>query len=138
MDWQQCITNRIVKDVSIDTHKITSIRLISHEKLKASSSLDDTLYYAKLPLLYDVLRELLECVALQHKYKIYNHECYTAFLKEILHLSLLGDRFDRFRVLRNGINYYGKQITLEEAKTVMQEMKEFIKIIETLIDGAEK
>ncbi len=130
MDWQECLRKRIVKNTSIDSHKITSILEISKEKLKVALLLEDKHYYGKLPLLYETLRELLECLALQHRYKIYNHECYTAFLKEIMHESSLGDSFDKFRILRNGINYYGKKITFEEAQEIMIQMIEFIKKIE--------
>ena len=130
MDWQECITHRIVKDTSIDTHKITSIQEISQEKLKVALLLEDKHYYGKLPLLYETLRELLECLALQEGYKIYNHECYTAFLKEIMHESSFGDSFDKFRILRNGINYYGKKISFEEAQEIMPQMIEFIKKIQ--------
>lgn len=132
INWKDCLQNRIAKEVSRDDNRIKSIREISEEKLKAARFIQDEYYYAKIPLLYDVLRELLECIALEHGYKIYNHECYTAFLKEILHKSYMGDTFDKFRKLRNAINYYGKKITLEEAKEIMIKMMEFIKNLKNM------
>ena len=35
-------------------------------------------------------------------------------------------KFDRFRQLRNGINYYGRTIPLKEAKETIKDIKEMI------------
>ncbi len=91
-----------------------------------------------MTLLYDALRELLEAVALENGYKIYNHECYTAFLKEIINESYLGDEFDKFRVLRNGINYYGRKINQEEGIEIARLMVAFINNIKLLIKKNKK
>lgn len=135
MDWTECLKIRVVKEASRDNNKIISISENAEEKLKVALSLKDERYYGKLPLLYDVLRELLECLALKRGYKIYNHECYTTFLKEIIKDSYLGDTFDKFRLLRNGINYYGKKITLEEAIETIKRMIEFINKIKNLLEN---
>ena len=81
---------------------------------------------------YDCLRILLEKIALQHNFKIYNHECYTSFLKEVLNESRLGDEFDKFRRIRNAINYYGKELSDDEAKEIIIKMKSFIVQIEKI------
>ena len=73
-------------------------------------------------------------MALVKGYKIYNHECYTAFLKEILNESSLGDEFDKFRILRNGINYYGRRITHEEGIGIIRQMIIFIDKINLFIN----
>jgi len=54
---------------------------------------------------YDVLRSLLEAMALRDGYKVYSHEAFTFYLreKEENEISL---KFDRFRKKRNAINYY--------------------------------
>jgi hypothetical protein len=134
MDWQSCITGRIVKEAKTDSNKIASLMEISGNKLGSAKVLGDEHYYAKVSLLYDALRELLECIALERGFKIYNHECYTAFLKEIALESSRGDQFDTFRKVRNGINYYGKKITPEEGKALIAQMLEFI----TFLDDALK
>ena len=43
--------------------------------------------------------------------------------------NLIAEKFDRFRKIRNGINYYGKNITSEECK---ENIKEIIKLINML------
>ena len=78
---------------------------------------------SKLSLAYDSLRELLEALALKNGYKVYNHECYTALLKEILKQSDKGDEFDDIRKTRNAVNYYGKNLSTEEAGKVIEKIK---------------
>jgi len=38
-------------------------------------------------------------------------------------------KFDRFRILRNGIHYYRKTITKEETLKDIQDIKEIIKML---------
>jgi len=66
-------------------------------------------------------------------YKIYNHECYCAFLKEIAGKSDIGDEFNSFRKLRNSINYYGKDISAEEANPVLKDMSKLIEKVKKLL-----
>mgnify|MGYP001613107702 CR=1 FL=1 len=72
---------------------------------------------------------MLEAIAISKGYKIYNHECYTSFLKEVMNESIIGDQFDRFRRIRNDINYYGKDVSASEARAILNEMETFIKIL---------
>lgn len=98
----------------------------SNNKLQSSEqlTLTETTAASKLSLTYDSLRELLESIALKNGYKIYNHECYTAFLKEILNESQRADQFDDLRKARNAVNYYGKEISIEECRILITKIKE--------------
>ena len=78
---------------------------------------------------YDSLRSLLEAISLIKGYKIYSHEAFTPFLKEKLGEERLSTKFDRFRKIRNGLNYYGKSIELTEAKEFTSELKSVIEYI---------
>lgn len=77
---------------------------------------------------YDVLRSILEAVAAIDGYKIYSHEAFTFFLKEKQE-NVISEKFERFRKIRNGINYYGNNISIEEVKEYVPEI---IKLIELL------
>ena len=77
---------------------------------------------------YDVLRSILEAVSVIKEYKIYSHEAYVYFLQEIGE-ELLAIKFDRFRRIRNSINYYGKDISIEETKENIYEIKKMINIL---------
>lgn len=124
MDWKQCTAKRIVKSIQPDIDMVRSLKASSENKFASQEKLELTPVTAgsKVSLAYDSVRELLEALALQQGYKIYNHECYAAFLKEILQQSLLGDIFDEVRKLRNSINYYGKEISPEEAGPEINKM----------------
>src|SRR3989338_5328793 len=124
MDWKECLGKRIAKDVNEDAELIKSLIKTSGKKLESSNRLkiDEVTAESKLSLAYDSLREILESLSLENGYKIYNHECYTAFLKEILNESAKGDTFDEIRKIRNGVNYYGKQLSVEEAETTIKKI----------------
>ncbi|PIU75728.1 hypothetical protein COS75_02820 [Candidatus Pacearchaeota archaeon CG06_land_8_20_14_3_00_35_12] len=126
MDWNECIKKRIAKNVAEDKNLIKSTNEIAENKIRAANSLSDDLYYGKIILLYDALREILECMALGKGYKIYNHECYSSFLKEIIGLSREADIFDNLRKIRNGINYYGIKVSKDEANNIIGDLKQLI------------
>ena len=124
MDWFECNKKRIVKEVSIDEELANSLINSSEKKNKSQEilPLNDTTSESKISLAYDSLRELLEALSIKKGFKIYNHDCYTAFLKEILTESLMGDEFDEIRKIRNSINYHGKQITIEDCKNILNQI----------------
>ena len=124
MDWFECNKKRIVKEVSIDEELANSLINSSEKKNKSQEilPLNDTTSESKISLAYDSLRELLEALSIKKGFKIYNHDCYTAFLKEILTESLMGDEFDEIRKIRNSINYYGKQISIEDCKNILNQI----------------
>ncbi|RLG13439.1 hypothetical protein DRN69_05585 [Candidatus Pacearchaeota archaeon] len=78
---------------------------------------------------YDILRSILEAISAIEGYKIYSHEAFTCFLKEKKKEDLLSIKFDRFRKIRNSINYYGRDISIEETKENIKEIKKMIKVL---------
>ena len=129
MDWRECCSKKLVRNVKEDSNRMESLKKIAMKKFEGGEKLEDN-YYSSITLLYDCLRMLLECIALEKGYKISNHECYTAFLKEILHDSNSGDKFDNFRRVRNGINYYGEEIDENEGEELVKGLKLFIEEIQ--------
>jgi hypothetical protein len=77
---------------------------------------------------YDLLRSVLEAISSVKGYKIYSHEAFTYFLKENSE-ELLSVKFDRFRRIRNAINYYGEEISTEETKENIKEIKKMINFL---------
>lgn len=136
MDWRSCKAQRFVKEVNKDKNFILSLVRGSLKKLKAQEllKLNEDTATAKVSLAYDSLRELLEATAIARGYKIYNHECYVPFLGEILMDSTSAERFNRLRKIRNDINYYGKDISLPEAESILKEIKELIEKIRTQVE----
>ncbi len=123
-DWKECVNKKEVKQVSPDLEMASSLFKTSENKLISAKELKlrEETVASKISLSYDSIRELLEAIALKKGYKIYNHVCYTSFLKEILNLPEIADEFDSLRKIRNDINYYGKDISLVETKEVIDQL----------------
>ncbi len=134
MDWKSCQNNRLIKAVQKDEPLISSLQQGSEKKLKTNKLLPLTEVTAatKISIIYDALRELLEALALEKGYKVYNHECYCSFLREIMKEDVLAEEFDKWRKLRNSINYYGKEIYVEEAKIVLPEIEKLIEKVKKM------
>ncbi len=134
-DWKSCLDSLIAKSVKPDENMMKSLIKTSKNKLDSESQLEMSNITAasKLSLAYDSLRELLEAFAIKNGYKIYNHECYTAFLKEVMKQSEKGDEFDDIRKIRNDVNYYGKDIDAEEAADTITRIKKLRSFINNLL-----
>lgn len=133
MDWQECKKDGIIKEVKEDVNLIKSTIEVVNIKIESAKALPENHYIGKITLLYDSLRGLLEALSLKKGYKIYNHECYAAFLTEILNLSKEASSFDSLRRIRNGINYYGRKLTDEEAEYTLKEINSLINKLKALI-----
>ncbi len=137
MDWEACKRNYLAKGISPDRNLANSLMASSSKKLHSQSllRLDDETASSKITLAYDSLRERLEALAVLKGYKIYNHECYCAFLKEVMDQSSLGDMFDSMRKIRNSINYYGKEVSAGEAEPLLGKMERLVRDVESIIGG---
>ena len=122
IDWQTCCLKKIVKEVGLDEGLINSLIVSSKKKLASSKELklSEITASSKISLAYDSLRELLEAFGLKKGYKVYNRECFVSFLKEIVGNSDLADEFDSLRILRNSLNYYGKEVDLESVPGILE------------------
>ncbi|MFC1774743.1 hypothetical protein ACFLZN_00320 [Nanoarchaeota archaeon] len=81
-----------------------------------------------LSISYEALREILEAMCLMEGYRVYSHEAYTAFLKEICEFTI-SEKFDRLRKLRNGVNYYGSPVSINVSKEAREEVISLCKIL---------
>lgn len=111
MDWRQCLVKN-ARVAERDDDLIKSLIESADLNLDVAKSIkqNDKSYSSIVVLSYDSLRMLLEALALDYGYKIYNHECYYSFLREILKMDNLAEKFNPVRLIRNGINYYGKRL----------------------------
>lgn len=126
MDWDECKLKNFVKLSSVDENLIKSLILQSQKKLITDkfSPLNKDTASTKVSNNYDSLREILEAIAIQKGFKIYNHDCFSAFLKEIIRLEKESFEFDNLRRIRNSINYYGKDLGIEEARDLILKINE--------------
>ena len=77
---------------------------------------------------YDILRAILEAIAISKGYKIYTHEAFTSFLR-LNNEEAIAEKFDTFRRIRNGINYYGEDISVKETEENVAEIRFLIKTL---------
>lgn len=79
--------------------------------------------------LYEGLREYCEAIGLLQGYKFLDHESITYFIRDILKEPIY-KKFDRYRKLRNGINYYGEDIDVETVKEAIEDIPALINKLE--------
>ncbi len=131
MDWQECIDSGMAKKINPDKEMVNSLLSSADKRIKSADLLktDNITANSKLSLSYDALREVLEALAIKQGYKIYNHECYTCFLREILKASIEAEEFDSLRRIRNKINYYGKELSINESDELIKKIKSLRNIV---------
>jgi len=124
MDWKECKDKKFVKEVRVDDNLVESLAKSSNKKFVSSErlELDETTSSTKISIIYESLRELLEAVAIMKGFKIYNHECFCSFLSEICNEKGLSKEFDKFRRIRNQVNYYGKDVPPKDARVLIDEI----------------
>lgn len=124
MEWEEC-TEKFVKIGSKDVQRARSLASLSLNRMKMfeRTNPDENNVSVIISNIYDSILEVCQAIACSKGYKIYNHECITAFFKVIEKKNEIVEKFDRFRKIRISINYYGKRIELKEGISILDEMK---------------
>jgi hypothetical protein len=136
MNLDNCIKKGFVKQIKVDKKRVRAIITTANSKEITENNIpfNNINSIAKITLRYSILRELLETLAILNNYKIYNHECYSAFLKQVLNESNLSNIFNKVRIARNSINYYGKSYTIEESKFILKNISTAIEKVKNLLN----
>ncbi len=131
MNFENSIRENYVRKVPVNTIIAKSLIKSSKEAIEAAK--DIPIIEAKLKTifreLYEGLRQYCEAIGYLKGYKFLSHETITYFLKDVLKENSISIKFDRYRELRNKINYYGHDIAKE---TVIEALKEIPLIIKSL------
>jgi len=124
MNFENLIRNGIVKKVPKDAIRAKS--LIKSAEQALGTAKDIPIEEDKLKTifreLYESLRQYCEALGYLKGYKFLNHESIAVFLDEILNEKEISIKFDRYRKLRNGINYYGDVIEITTVKGTLKEI----------------
>lgn len=90
------------------------------EKYVKRQKIDDGSAEHIIADIYDIIRELIEAKLALEGYKSYSHEATILFLKKFREFTESEIIFlDDLRKVRNGIKYYGKESSIEDAvKTI--------------------
>lgn len=131
MEFSDFIGQGKVKKGQGDKHLAASIIKMSEQDLKFIDSIPvNSLSARKLVCnYYDVLRSVIEAISALDGFKVYSHEAYTYYLRELKNEERLSYQFDRLRKIRNGLEYYGMGISAEEAASNIKEIKSMVKAL---------
>ena len=130
MKFSDFIEKGLVKHALLDISLVKSLVATAEDDLKFLSSLPINNNSARklMSNYYDILRSILEAITALDGYKVYSHEAFTFYLKEKGE-NAVAEKFDRFRKIRNGINYYGKSISADETRENTAEMAKLITLL---------
>jgi len=125
MDWEVCVNKGLVKEIKIDNKLINCLLNSSEDKVEVCDrlELDKTSCSAKILLVYDSLIDVLKSIGIRNKVMICNHECFPSFLSEVCEEPEFADDFIRFKNIKNQISYYGKQVLLNDARFLINEIR---------------
>lgn len=125
MTFEAFIADGKVRKGEKDFQKAKALLIMAEKGLLTADllPLNEITASSVLTMSYESLREILEAICLRDGYKIYSHEAYTAYLKD-LGEEKIAFLFDRLRILRNGVNYYGKSVSIEIAQEAKKQSKE--------------
>ena len=76
------------------------------------------------------MREYCEAIIYLHGYKVLDHISITYFIRDMLKDEIISERFDRFRKLRNGVNYYGNDLNRKTVEEALIDVPRLIKQLE--------
>lgn len=131
MNFENSLKNNYVRKISVSILRAESLIKSSKQAVETAKLIpvNEKTLKTILRELYEGLREYCEAIGYVKGYKFLNHLPITYFLKDILGENSVSLKFERYRKLRNGINYYGNDI---EVETVMQALKEIPDLIKCL------
>ena len=132
--YDSCLADGQVKACQdIDEQKIRSLlenastNIESAEILSKNLARDAKGWMNVYTLYYEALRICAEALLLLVNIKSNNHQClFAALCIKYAALDLDWNFFERIRTKRNGVNYYGQQITFSDWKSIDVQMKLYI------------
>ena len=129
MNFENSLANGKAKKIVPNEIRASSIFKSSMQAIETAKTikLSQNTLKSVLRELYEGLREYCEAIGYLQGYKFLDHESIGYFLRDILKEQSAYMKFDRYRRLRNGINYYGEDVDIETVKEAIAEIPEIIK-----------
>ena len=125
MDLDDCYKKGFIRRVRENRELVKSLIEMSKSKeiTVNSSDINSVSISSQVSLAYESLREILEAVSISKGYKVTSHLCLGELLKSLIK-DFDFNNFDRFRYIRNGINYYGTMIEIKQGKEIIKKIFE--------------
>jgi hypothetical protein len=123
MRWETCLEEHIVQRQVADEDEISVLLKQSDNTMHTAKTLQANKRTArsKALLAYDALREALEGLSAQEGYDVHNHECYKAFLREVVGAAEAASTFDDLRRRRNQLEYDASPISVPDAESYVEQ-----------------
>lgn len=133
---ENSVKNKKARNIPKNTIRAKGLILSSQEAIKNAKDiqLNEGKQKTILRELYEGLRQFCEAIGYIRGYQFFDHESITFFIDEILKEHSLAIKFDRYRKLRKGINYYGNELALETAKEALIEIPKMINELKKFVD----
>ncbi len=135
MNFESSLNNKKAKKVMPNKMRAASLSKSSPQAIETAKSIPLNVNTSKTILreLYEGLREYCEAIGYFHGYKFLDHESIGFFLRDVLKEQSVAKKFDRYRKLRNGINYYGDDVDIETVKEALSEIPCLISELEKYV-----
>ena len=129
MNFENSLNDGKAKKVMSNSIRALSLFKSSIQAIETAKTikLNQNTLKSVLRELYEGLREYCEAIGYLRGYKFLDHESIGYFLRDVLKEQSVFMKFDRYRKLRNGINYYGEDINVETVKEAIIEIPELVK-----------
>jgi hypothetical protein len=125
MNFAEQLRKGSVRKIPPDLERARSLRQASQDAVAALLLLPVTSTTTKTILreAYESLRQGYEAVGYEKGYKFESHDAITHFIADVLKDEQRARTFERYRVLRNKVNYAGKDIDIATAKRALRDIK---------------
>lgn len=130
-NFKMSLRNRRARIIPINITRAKSLIKSSQEAIANAKEikLKDGKQKTILRELYEGLRQFCEAIGYSKGYQFLDHESVTFFINDVLKENLLSSKFDRYRKIRNGINYYGNELELEIVAEAIKEIPMIINLL---------
>ena len=132
MNFENSLRSRKAEKVMSNKIRASSLFISSIQAIETARTVSLNINTSKTILreLYEGLREYCEAIGYLNGYKFIDHESIGYFLRDVLKEQSVYIQFNRYRKLRNGINYYGNDIDMETVKEAIIEIPKIVKELE--------
>lgn len=132
MELDDCFKKGFIKKTSKNLDLVNSLIEMSDikEETVKTAVLNNRNVSAYVSMAYDSARQILEGICILKGYKVVNHVC----LGKLLVNDIDYVEFERYRYIRNSINYYGHMIDFEQGKELIEKIFMFKDICKNYLD----
>lgn len=142
-NFEEYILNEIVRKVTPDKIRANSLiqnsqkrNLFLNQIVKAIEITDDNANYI-IEEVYDIIIELIRAKMLINGYVAsgnYAHEAEVSYLKKLDFVDYERNIMDEIRQFRNGIKYYGRRYTKNEAEKSIEFLSSILPKLKKLVE----